>query len=206
MLSFTKKEFIAVCVILTFVGIFMATNLSVALRRARDAQRKADIGAIADALEKYHEEFGYFPPSIDGSIVACKGPDFDEKINEVSEKTPVVREEYLALLAPCVWGEDSFTDVSDSEHLPYMQRLPRDPYADRQMTYLYLSNQNRYQLFTALEGGNSENGYDTSITARALSCGAAGELCSFGKSYGDTPLDRSIEVYEEELVKLKIEN
>lgn len=181
----------------------MFTNLNVAERRSRDAQRRADLGVISDALEKYKEEFGYFPPSIDGAIGACKSSMFDEKIKEVLTKKPFSQSDYILLLGPCTWGLDGLLDLMDVSHKPYLSTIPKDPRTDQGVKYLYLSNLKRYQIYAYLEGGESEIGYDESIVKRDLKCG--NHVCSFGKSFSNTPLDRSIEEYEEELAKQQAE-
>ncbi|MCX7928287.1 MAG: hypothetical protein N2558_01210 [Patescibacteria group bacterium] len=202
---FNKNELLAVGVVLIGVFVFMISNLSIAERKARDAQRRADLGAIADALEKFKEEFGYFPPSMDGAIGACKSESFDEKIDEILSKEPFSQSDYIALLGPCSWGVDGLRDLVDASHKPYLTTIPKDPKTDEGAKYLYLSNLKRYQLYAYLEGGESEIGYDAKIVARDLKCGQ--HVCSFGKSFSETPLDRSIEDYEAELAeKLKNSN
>jgi hypothetical protein len=104
---------------------------------------------------------------------------------------------YFQGLEACDWGSDPLEDVSDLSYPAYMQTLPKDPQTLGGISYLYLSNLNRFQIYSYLEGGKDEDGYDTGIVGRGLDCG--GKVCSFGKSFFDTPLDRSIEEYEKEL-------
>jgi hypothetical protein len=80
-----------------------------------------------------------------------------------------------------------------------MKNIPQDPEADKDMSYLYLSNSNRFQVFAFMEGKDEEIGFDEAIVRRNLACGE-GYVCSFGKSYA-SPLDRSIEDYEKELLE-----
>ncbi|MGB6838984.1 MAG: hypothetical protein WBD86_00975 [Microgenomates group bacterium] len=75
---------------------------------------------------------------------------------------------------------------------------PSDPHDSKGAKYYYLSNSKRYQIFACLEG-KSEAEYDLKIEARNLPCGA--RICNFGLSSGNTPLDKSIEEYENELLE-----
>jgi type II secretory pathway pseudopilin PulG len=203
MKSFTFREVLVVTAIILFTASITLYNLNISLRRARDAQRRADIGAISNAVNKYKDDFGFFPPSHDGKMVACKGDNFEEGWKEIRQEvekgSKFDRDKFFAILSPCEWGEDALRDLTDDEHQPYMSVLHQDPKADKGMSYLYLSNSNRYQIFSFMEGGDEEIGYDGSIVARNLECGV-GYICSFGK-HRDSPLDRSIEDYERELLE-----
>jgi len=87
MKPFNRQELIGV--VLISLVVFSATwfNLKVAIRRSRDAQRKADLGAISDALGLYNQDFGFFPPSDNGKIKACKADNFDEIVSALSKET-----------------------------------------------------------------------------------------------------------------------
>ena len=91
-------------------------------------------------------------------------------------------------------------DVTDEAYAPYLINLPQDPQANGGITYLYLSNTKRFQLYTYLEGKESEDGYSPGMVGRNLECGK-NYICSFGKSFGETPLDKSIEKYEQILLE-----
>lgn len=186
---FTRKELLAVVLIFSAIILASLSNFKVSLRRARDVQRKSDIRSVSDALVKYSEDFGPFPLSEDGKIVACRGP--ETKIDEKGRITGQVS---------CEWGRDGLADISDPAYPPYQDRLPQDPLFEKGYRYLYLSNGKRFQLYASLEG-TDEPEYDQKIIARNLSCGS--QICNFGLSYGPTPLDKSIEEYENELLRLK---
>ena len=175
---FTRKELLAVVLILGVVILASLSNFKVSLRRARDVQRKNDIRSVSDALIKYNEDFGPFPLAEDGKIVGCHGP--ETKIDEKGRITGLVA---------CEWGRDALAD-----------KLPQDPLFEEGLRYLYLSSGEHFQLYASLEG-TDEPEYDEKIVARNLSCGS--QICNFGLSYGATPLDKSIEEYENELLKLK---
>lgn len=203
---FTKRELKGIGIILFFIFLASFTNFRVALRRARDAQRRADLGVISNALLKFQADFGFFPlNSDDGKIKACKPDNFQELLREASSKEPFDTGTYLKGLKPCEWGEDSLRDLSDDTYLPYLSTIPRDSRWDKGISYRYLSNERRFQIYTHLEGEESEIGYNQGIVKRQLNCGE--EICNYGKVFGQTPLDKSIEEYENELLeksKLKI--
>lgn len=90
------------------------------------------------------------------------------------------------LLVPCEWGKNS----------DYLSLLPIDPKAGEGYSYLYISNGRRYQIYATLEG-QDEAEYDPKIVARNLHCGT--KICNFGRSFGKTPLDKSLEEYENEI-------
>ena len=84
----------------------------------------------------------------------------------------------------------------DKNALPYLANIPKDPKSAIGVKYLYISNTKRYQIYSYLEGEKDEGGFDQKIVDRKLDCGKG--VCMYGKSFGETPLDRSIEDYEEE--------
>lgn len=177
---FSKSEFKALLIIFAGLIIISTPNFIVSLRRARDAQRKADIGSIQDALFKYQADFGSFPLSIDGKIAACEPVTFKE-VGGI--KTPV--------FSVCSFGKSSLADLSDSSYPPYLKVIPNG-------SYYYFSNGSRFQIYGSLEG-ESEDEYDESIIKRGIACGE--KMCNFGKSSGRTPLNMSIEEYESTLTK-----
>ncbi|KKR30710.1 MAG: hypothetical protein UT61_C0003G0038 [Candidatus Woesebacteria bacterium GW2011_GWA1_39_8] len=170
MKPFSKQELIGVTLI--FIVVFGLTfiGLQASIRRSRDVQRKADLGAISDALHKFQEEFGFFPPSDGRKIRACKGNNFNEIL----------------------------TEIKDTE-TPYLAVIPSDPKTNEGFSYVYFSSANRFQLYAFLEGGVDEDEYNSGVFNRNLPCGVG--ICSFGKSSGETPLDISIEEYEQQLLE-----
>lgn len=168
---FTKKEFIYIFLILAVIFSATLINYQGALRRSRDAQRKQDVRDIYDALESYHTASGSYPVSEDGKIVICDTGNKDEKGNPIYRK--------------CEWGENSA-----------ILRLSVDPNADKGFSYYYLSNTKYFQLYASLEG-SGEPEYDSKIAARKLPCGA--KICNFGLASPRTPLDKSLEEYQNEI-------
>lgn len=187
---FSKSEFKAILIIFAGLILISTPNFIVSLRRARNAQRKADIGSIYGSLLKYGEDFGAFPLSADGKIAACEP--VAVKKNENPTLPPAI------IFSPCIWGRDSFRDLSDSSYPPYLQTIPNDPQQKTGPAYYYLSDSGHFQIYGALEG-KSEDEYDPAIIKRDLPCGS--KICNFGKASGRTPLNMSIEDYENSIKK-----
>ena len=84
-----------------------------------------------------------------------------------------------------------------------MSTLQIEPQNKEGISYVYLSNRKRFQILASLEG-DGEDEYDPRIEVRAINCGV--RICNFGRSSGTTPLDRSIEKYENELEEQELKN
>ncbi len=197
---FTRQETIVVT--LLFALVFFATylNMRTSLRRARDAQRKGDLGAVTDALEKFKNELGFFPSSENGKIKICKADNFEDVLNEIKTSEKFDMKLFETGLKTCEWGNDPLRDVLDDSVSPYMKSLPSDPKTKNGINYYYMSNGERFQIYTYLEGEKTEDGYDERIISRNINCGI--KICSFGRSY-NVPVDKSIEQYELELLQKK---
>lgn len=189
MRSFSKNELLAIVIILAAITAASLSNFRISLRRARDTQRKNDIGTLTDALVRYGGDFGSFPISQDGKIVACRGPE-----------TKIDKKGRITNLVACEWGKDSLADISNPPYPAYISTLPADPETEKGPRYIYFSNGRRFQFYASLEGAD-EAEYDGKILARKISCGS--RICNFGLAYGNTPLDKSIEEYENELLRVK---
>jgi type II secretory pathway pseudopilin PulG len=185
---FTRNELIGVIIILGIIGLISAYNFSISLRRARDAQRKSDMGTLTAGLVKFQEDFGTYPlASSDGRILACKNP--PETPTKDSKGNWVIN------WIPCEWGKDNLRDVTDPSYPPYLAVLPVDPQNSEGVHYTYFSNGKTFQIYTSLEG-QDEPEYTPKIAARGVSCGI--RICNYGLALGNTPLDKSIEEYENE--------
>jgi len=201
MKPFSRNEIIAASAIILVIFAVTLINMSWALRRARDAQRMQDLGAISEALHNYQKDFGFFPPSENGKIKACKNSNFDEIADLLKKEKEFNKTLFISGLTTCEWGKDKLADVNDESYPAYLSIIPQDPKAKEKVAYYYISNSERFQLYSYLEGENSEEGYNLGIVDRSLSCG--NKICSFGKSYGETPLNISIEEYEQELLEIQ---
>jgi len=190
MKAFTKEEKRVVGLILFAILSITLVNFRSSFVRSRDAQRKSDLNSIASSLEKYNEDFGFFPPEVDGKITACKKDDQQEKI--------LGKVDLKDYFAPCRWGEDSLRDLSDPEFPPYIVKLHADPQTDMGVSYLYKSDTKHFQLYAHLEGA-SDVEIRPEIVSLGLMCGKA--VCNYGKTQGGTPLDMSLDEYNAQLEK-----
>lgn len=192
--GFKKEEKKIVVYVFLFVIVLSLLNFRIALRKARDFQRKADINRVVNALEVYHDEFAFFPPSSeDGKIVACKkgGTTIEDLL--VADRTLTIEEQLLDYFEECEWGKDPLRDISDPDYPAYLESLPEDPDTAEGVDYYYISNIGRFQLYAALEG-KSEPEYREGIETRGVNCGK--KVCNFGKTLGGTPLEMSLEDFE----------
>lgn len=173
-LGLSRSELTQISLILFLIILATLINLKVSFRKSRDAQRKADVRSLYDALMLYQDQIGAFPfSSEDGKIIACR-PDYDDQ--------------GLPHYQPCEWYRDNLE--------PFLANIPGDPRQGQGRSYYYLSNSRHFQLYASLES-SSEAEYDPAIVDRGLLCGQY--LCNFGRSDGATPLDKSLEAYENEL-------
>jgi hypothetical protein len=187
---FTKRELLGIALIFGFIFLISFSNFKISLRKARDFQRKNDLRTIYNGLSAYQKDWNVFPlSSSDGKIVACKGSD-----------TYKDEEGQVFNLYPCQWGKDALKDIFDDNYPAYISLLPWGPRQDKKVGYLYLSNSKRFQIYTVLEG-EDEAEVDPDIIKRNLNCGE--RICNAGLGYGATPLDKSLEEYENELLELQ---
>jgi len=172
--SLSKNQYTAIVITLIVVVAFTVLNLRISLRRSRDVQRKQDVRNITDLLNNFREEHAYFPLSDEGKIVGCD--------------TGLVDKFDYPIFRSCEWGNDNFVGSP----------LPEDPQGGRGVRYYYLSSGAYYQVYASLEG-SLEAEYDPKIVARNILCG--NKICNFGLAWRETPLDKSIDEYENELRK-----
>jgi hypothetical protein len=203
MKPFKKHELQGLAIIIFVIFFVTMLNIRVAIRRSRDAQRKDDLGSISNALMEFYEDYGFFPPSTDdGKIRACKAENYNDVIADLSDETFSL-DKFITGLRGCEWGEDALAELSATSSAEYLKTIPQDPKQKEGVRYLYLSNKDRFQIYAHLEGGKEEEGYNEGIVERNLFCG--NYTCNFGKSFSETPLDISIDAYEEKLLREKLE-
>ena len=178
MKPFTKEEFLSLAIIFFVLAAVSIPNFAVSIERGRDTTRKNDFRSLVNTLNGYQENFGSFPlSSSDGRIVACLTPGEAIKFDSFGNVINFI---------PCQWGSET----------PYLGNLPDDPQTKMDLKYFYVSNGRRYQIYGSLEDKNQDE-YDEAILKRNISCGI--RICNYGRSYGATPLDKSLEEYENEL-------
>lgn len=157
-LGFTKPEALGVGIILLAIFVLSLYNFQISQIKARDAQRKADLGRIQAGLANYFNDFNFFPTASSGKMIACG--------------TTVAFE-------PCDWASAALRDLADANYPPYIEPLPQDPLADKGYSYTYLSNTRHFQLLASLEDKNDPE-YNPSIEARGLYCGS--KICNYGRA------------------------
>ena len=198
---FNKKEILGIALILLFVVGLSYLNFLNSLRRSRDLQRRDDLTALAQGLERFYndEDFGLYPPaSADNKIVACipEGTTYEEIKEIVGGRPKLNKLKIFPRLTGCPWGDSSLTDASDNSKEPYLSIIPRDSKASEGASYVYFATARHFQILGAYEGKAMPE-YDPKIVARGISCGEV--VCNFGKASRGTPLDRSLEEFEKEL-------
>lgn len=185
---FNKEEILVVGSIFVFIVLISFPNFKLSLKRGRDAQRKDDLGTLVNSLASYQSDLGSYPlSSSDGKILACRPK---ESLDTKGKK--------IFIYEACEWGKDGLADALEPSYPSYVTSLPSDPSSSAGLTFLYLSNGKRFQIFAHLEAKDDDE-YNFAVEARQLSCG--NKLCNFGKASGDTPLEKSIEEYENELLE-----
>lgn len=188
---FSKNEIKYVGGVLLVIFILSFFNFRISIRRARDNQRKNDLGTLQGSLEKYNQKTGIYPLSTeDGKIISCK----DE--NTIYDPKTDTWENVKA----CEWGKDALYDFRDTELSYIMNPIPNDPKNLEGKKFVYLSNGKRFQLLGYLEG-EDEPEFNLKVKERKIDCG--GVICNYGRASGSTPLDKSIEEYENELLQLE---
>lgn len=78
----------------------------------------------------------------------------------------------------------------------FLPAVPQDPQTGEGLKYVYISNSRRFQIYASLEDKNQDE-YSQTIEKRNISCGV--KICNFGRAYGKTPLDVSLEEYEQRI-------
>ncbi len=198
---FNKKEIVGIVTILLFIFSLSYLNFLNSLRRSRDIQRRDDLTALAQGLEKFYDDddFGIYPPaSSDNKIVACipEGTSYEQIKEVVGNRPKENKKKIFPLLTGCAWGDSSLSDPADTSKEPYLSIIPKDFKASEGASYVYFSTGRHFQIYAAYEGKSMPE-YDPGIIARGISCGT--KICNFGKASRGTPLDRSLEEFEKEL-------
>jgi len=125
-LGFTLIELLVVMAILGILATVGFGQYRTSQKKARDGQRKADLGNIARAMEMYCNDNQNYPLSEDdngGRIL----------IDDVALN----------------WGEDSFSIIQGDQEVVYMKRLSEDPAND--FDYCYLSTGSDFKIYAKLE-------------------------------------------------------
>ncbi len=195
----SKTEWRVMVGTLLVIAVLSLINFQMAIRRSRDNVRKDDLGHIRNQLVTYRDEAGFLPLSTeDGQIRACAPENIDELVVKITTQE-ITTKEYLESLIPCTWGDAKLVDFLTGK--VYIENLPKDPRWEDGHSYTYISNGRLFQIFAYLEGVGEEVEIKDEIIVRDIACGAV--ICNFGRAYEKTPLDKTLEEYENELAKEK---
>lgn len=188
---FTKKESFALLFIFLVLIAVAIPNFMASLRRARNQVRRDDLGALQNVLADFYTDFGKFPSSsADGKIMACLAPGSVPTVDKEGHWTI----SYIS----CNWGIDNVVNVTNGKK--YMGTLlSRDPDWQKGASYIYMSNGDMYQIYTAMEG-KDEAEIDNKIISKKIMCGT--RVCNVGRSFNcDT--SKTLEECEIEANSLK---
>lgn len=169
MRGFTRRELLGVLAIFLAVGALAYFNFTQAEVKSRDEQRKANSRSIVSALEAYHKDFGAFPPSKDGKIIACRDS---------------------ASVRACEWGRDGLRDLRDSSYPAYIDPIPIDPAEGQGHSVRYISSGSEFQLFISLER-RVDAEWSRYVESLDLICGAS--KCNYGIGLSRRPVTELLE-------------
>jgi hypothetical protein len=160
----TKQEALVIACIILLTGVLTYFNLQQSQVLARDFQRKEDLRSVKKALDVFRQDFGFYPASKDGRILACG-----------TKSQPV----------SCEWGKDALADVSDPSYPPYLDLLPQDPLAYfKQYHYVYISDKESFLLLAHLENTKDDE-YSKEVEEKGIACGPQ-VFCNFAVGSGKT--------------------
>lgn len=151
--GFTLIELIIVMAILAVLASIGVSAFTTTQKKSRDSGRKANLKAIATALEYYYNDKGKYPPD-DGSggMKGCG-----------SDANPFV----------CP-SNTAFQDANDTI---YMQIYPTDP-VPKQRYYYHSPATNQYEIYAHIE-----NPEDPAIISTSYSCATSGSApCNYAVS------------------------
>jgi prepilin-type N-terminal cleavage/methylation domain-containing protein len=176
--AFTLVELLVVIAVLGILSTIGLVAFNSSQVRGRDATRKSDLRQIANALELYYNDYGYYPEDFTevgsvelgkGTIVGCPVEPGDTGLKEA-----------------CSWGAGQFTDNKTI----YMKVVPKDPssgYSYFYRTMTVSGSRQAFQLYAHLENSqDSKACINEDCTLQAIGipegvlCGTtATAICNF---------------------------
>ncbi|WKZ25730.1 MAG: hypothetical protein QY322_00230 [bacterium] len=157
---FTLVETKLLAFIFLVLFVVIGFNMSISLRRGRDATRKNDISAIQKGLDTYYQKYRIYPQSTsDGKMIGCFT---EEAVTDILTGLPLNVE-------VCNWGESNFEGMSP---------MPRDPSDKKGVSYKYVSDEKSYGFYVSLEG-KDEPEYNLGTQQLGLQCGT--KVCNYGR-------------------------
>lgn len=159
MKKFSKGEIKSILIILIVLFSVTLYNMSISLRRGRDATRKNDIYAVEKAIDTYYQKYRVYPKATsDGRIIGCF--EGEVKLDTAGYPTNAV---------VCEWGKSSFEEI---------RVMPQDPYAKKGMDYLYVSDESSYMFYVSLEGKDEA---EYTILTKNLNLQCGNQVCNYGR-------------------------
>jgi len=140
--GFTLIELLVVIGIIAVLAALLFTNFSGMRERARDLQRKSDLGQVKGALRLYYNDYQKYPADNGSGVILGCG------VNGTDA---------------CDWGT---TFSAGAGSTIYMTQLPTDPVSASSYTYTYVDDDN-FTITTTLE-----NTSDDSAVKSQAKCGA----------------------------------
>jgi len=174
--GFTLVELLVVMAILGVLVTLIGTAFRSAQARGRDAQRKSDLKQIANALELFFNDYGFYPQGDEqGRIKACP---YEKGVGGVA----------------CNWNVGEFVDMfpeTATERTIYIKKVPDDPVTGYDYYYRLPEegNSKKFQLFARLENSQDQNclGGDCLNSPVYYQCGNI--TCNFSITSSNTTFD-----------------
>lgn len=148
--GFTLVELLVVMAIISILAVIAMANFQTSQIKARDAERKANMRQISNALEAYTSDHGFYPNAEDangGKIKACADGGGVCKASSAS--------------TACEWSGTLSRELCDENNTVYMTEIPSDPTGkddfadpDAQPHFCYWSDGVSYKIYTKLENDN----------------------------------------------------
>lgn len=156
--GFTLVELLVVMMIIGILATLIVGGFRSSQMRGRDAQRKADLRQLANAVEIFYTDYGKYPPASGTQIAACS----------YNPSTGVG--------AACVWGTGMMSDSKTT----YMRIVSKDPVNAQNYVYRVSTNGKQFQLFARLENTEDKNCIGGNCTSPGITITCGGTyLCNF---------------------------
>lgn len=150
-------EILIAMAILGIISSIGFASFTLAVKKARDAERKSDLQQVSKALEAYYSDFGVYPAAQSDRIAGCGNGIPDDGID--GDQT-------------CSWGAPFSLDGGKV----YMKTLPLESRDGYFYVYVTSSDQTKFQLFARIET-DVDPDIDLDITAL---CSQEGQECNYG--------------------------
>ena len=160
--GFTLIELMIVMVIMGILATIGVTAFISSQIKGRDVTRKANLRAIASALELYYNDKGAYPIGASGTFSSC----------------------YTTTLSgpgACGTSYPVFKDTANTSTI-YMAQFPTDPVISQKYYYVSDATGKQYQMYAHLE--NTQDPAIITPAAAGTNCGTA--ACNFGLASTNT--------------------